>query len=71
MVGPVRVEVYKMSGSSPMSPVAAPPLAVHPEIARGPHRGETHVAGEDGILSRMIADRLRDLLGVDQTLAPA
>jgi hypothetical protein len=46
-----------------------PPLAVHRQIARRPHRRQAHVAGEDGVLCRQIADRLRHLLRVDQPLS--
>src|SRR5882724_9966540 len=43
-----------------------PPLAVHRQIARGPYRGQTDVAGEDGVLRSLVADRLGDLLRVDR-----
>src|SRR5258708_17628695 len=43
-----------------------PALAVHREIARGPHRRQTDVAGKDGILRSLVADRLGDLLRVDR-----
>src|SRR5712675_931076 len=43
-----------------------PPLAVHRQIARGPHRRQTDVAGEDGVLRSLIAERFGDLLRVDR-----
>src|SRR2546430_2435093 len=46
-----------------------PPSAVHREVARGPRRREADVAGEYGVRGSLLADRLRDLLGVDQPLS--
>ena len=46
-----------------------PPLAVHRQIARGPHRRQADVAGEDGVLGGLVADRLGDLLRMDEPLA--
>jgi hypothetical protein len=46
-----------------------PAFAVHREIARRPHRRQADIAGEDGILCRQVADRLGDLLRMDQALA--
>src|SRR5262249_48630625 len=48
-----------------------PPLAVHREIARRPHRRQADVAGEDRVVRRMIADRFGNLLGMDRRLAGA
>src|SRR5258707_9370157 len=46
-----------------------PPLAVHGQIARGPYRRKTDVAGEDGILRSVIAERFGNLLRVDRFAA--
>jgi len=46
-----------------------PPLAVHRQIARGPDRRQTNVAGEDGILRSVVAERFGDLLRVDRLAA--
>ena len=43
-----------------------PPLTVHRKITSGPHGGQSDIAGEDRILSRQIADRLGDLLRMDE-----
>ena len=43
-----------------------PPLAVHREIAGGPHRRQTDIAGEDGVGGSVVADRLGDLLRMDR-----
>src|ERR1700688_760846 len=43
-----------------------PPLSVHRQIARGPHRRQTDVAGENSIRGRLVTDRLGDLLRMDR-----
>src|SRR3977135_1994419 len=43
-----------------------PPLSVHRQIARGPHRRQTDVAGENSICGGLVADRLGDLLRMDR-----
>ncbi len=45
------------------------PLPVHREITRGPHGRQADVAREDGVLRRVVADRLGDLLGMNEPLA--
>ena len=39
--------------------------AVHVEIARGPHRRRADIGGEDGIIRRMVADNLCQILRMD------
>src|ERR1700747_255037 len=46
-----------------------PPLAVHRQIPSGPYRGQTDVAGEDGVLRSVSAGGLGNLLRVDRFAA--
>jgi hypothetical protein len=41
----------------------------HRRLARGPHRRQTDIASEDSVCGSLVADRLGDLLRVDQALA--
>ena len=45
-----------------------PPPAIHRQIARGPDRRQADIAGEDGVLCSLVADRLGDLLRMDEPL---
>src|SRR5262249_1664842 len=44
-----------------------PAFAVHGQIACRPYRGQPYIAGEDGVLRRLLANRLGDLLRMDRS----
>src|SRR5712671_3228358 len=46
-----------------------PALAVHCQVTRSPNRRQADIASKDGVFCSLLADRLGDLLRVDQPLA--